>query len=242
MPHRLAHSLGVTRSIAQETFCTIRQLGMLPSDLRTIVPTCQSGADVVLLIHGFMASAGVFRPMRRAIARRTGSVIASFTHPPGWGVKRIAHDLAEVVSQLPEETRVHLVGHSLGGIVARWYVQELGGHNRVRQTFSLASPFGGAPLAGHFPYFVGADLCPKSAVLERIRARAHVGAVPHTSLVAEFDPLLVPIASQSAFGRGEVVIVPGKGHNSLLYDRAVAACIAERMLGSGGPASELRAS
>jgi pimeloyl-ACP methyl ester carboxylesterase len=155
--------------------------------------------------------------MRQHLENDTGAKFASFTHAPGAGIERIAKSLAKIVERIPHCRRVHLVGHSLGGLVARWYVQELGGHARVTQTISLGSPFGGTEVARPFRFWVGADLCRTSPLLARLRARAHEHEVPHTSVVGEADSMVVPCES-AVFPRGEVVVLPGRGHNSLLFD------------------------
>ncbi len=80
-----------------------------------------------------------------------------------------------------------VVGHSLGGVVARFYVQELGGHHRVARTISLASPFMGIPVP---PLLVGADVHAQSELLRRIREKAHEYGVPHTSIVAAEDTVV----------------------------------------------------
>src|SRR5690606_9216363 len=117
------------------------------------------------------------------------------THAPGVGSDRIARSLARLVEKVPAGCRVHLVGHSLGGLVARWYVQELGGHARVTQTISPGSPFGGTERAHPFPFLVGRELARTSSVLARLRSRAHEHDVPHTSVVGELDSMVVPAES-----------------------------------------------
>ena len=217
------------RMWGMETISTLRQAVLWPRDLSPVVPAaCSDGDDVVVLIHGFFASAGAFRPMRARIERETGAHVASFTHAPGQSVRTIARTLARVVDRIPATSRVHLVGHSLGGIVARWYVQEMGGHARVTQTISMASPFGGAPLAGRLPFFVGRDLHVDSATLARLRASPHADRVPHTSIIAGEDHLVVPQGS-GAFHHGEVVVLAGRSHNSLLFDREVVRIVAAQV-------------
>jgi pimeloyl-ACP methyl ester carboxylesterase len=120
------------------------------------------------------------------------------------------------------------VGHSLGGVVARWYVQEQGGHERVAQTVSLASPFGGTERARPFRVLVGRDLCRTSPLLARLRLRAHEHDIPHTSIVADGDAMIVPTES-AVFPRGEVVVLPGRGHNSLLFDPESIATVVGRV-------------
>lgn len=233
-------TLARARVHVTETISTLREVVLMPRDLVPILPkNVAHEDDVVVLIHGFFASAGVFRPMKEALTRLTGAKVASFTHAPGVGIDRIARSLAGLVAKLPAG-RVHLVGHSLGGLVARWYVQEHGGHARVTQTVSLGSPFGGTERAALFPFLVGRDLATKSAILARLRERAHEHDVPHTSFVGGEDIVVVP--NQSAvFPRGQVVRFPRSGHNTLLYDRGsiarVVACVQEHQRAAAGPAS-----
>ncbi len=214
-----------------ETLATLREVVLSPLDLLQQVPAgVRAGDDVVVLIHGFMASAGVFRPMRKAL-EEAGAKVASFSHAPGEGVARIAKQLLRLMAHLPPGARVHLVGHSLGGLVARYYVQELHGARKVTQTISIASPFFGTRHAKHFPFLVGRDLHHESEVLGRLRARAHEHDVPHLSLVAEADRVVVPETS-AMFPAGEVVSFRDKGHNSLLFDPRSIALIVERVRGA----------
>ena len=211
-----------------EVVSTLREVVLMPRNIPPVLPAARPGDDVVVLIHGFLATAGVFRPMKRRLERELGARVASFTHAPGVGVKRIAKQLERLIERIPLGARIHVVGHSLGGVVARWYVQEMEGHRRVAQTISLASPFGGVYVAGKIPVLVGADLEAASVVLDRIRARAHVGAVPHTSIVAERDRLVTGI-DNAILPRSEAVVLAGRGHNTLLYDDEVTRIVLERI-------------
>ncbi len=200
-----------------ETLSTLREVVLMPRDLTPVVPKkARHEDDVVVLVHGIFASAGVWRPMKRTLVERTGAHVASFTHAPGVGIDRIARSLADLVERIPAGARVHLVGHSLGGLVARWYVQELAGHARVTQTISLGSPFGGTQRAHPFPFLVGRELGRSSKLLARLRERAHEHDVPHTSIVGDSDMVVAPIDS-AVFPRGDVLVLPRCGHNTLLF-------------------------
>jgi pimeloyl-ACP methyl ester carboxylesterase len=216
------------RVAKSEALSTLREVSLFRADVLPIVPRALPGDDVVVLVHGFLATAGVFRPMRARIERETGALVASFSHAPGLGVKRIAMQLAKIVARIPHGTRIHLVGHSLGGLVSRWYVQELGGFERVAQTISIATPFGGARLAEKIRVFVGNDLHAASGVLTRLRERAHAHDVPHTSIAGTADHMVTP-SERARFPRGEHLVLEGRGHNGLLFDREaidrVIACI-----------------
>lgn len=212
-----------------ETISTLREVVLMPRDVMPMVPRHLAHEDdVVVLVHGFFASAGVWRPMKRALVERTGAKVASFTHAPGVGIDRIARSLARLIERVPAGCRVHLVGHSLGGLVARWYVQEHGGHARVAQTISLGSPFGGTERAHPFPFLVGRELHRASPLLARLRARAYEHDVPHTSFVGEGDIMVVP-AESAVFPRGEVIAFPRCGHNTLLFHEDSIARVVERV-------------
>jgi hypothetical protein len=215
--------------IGSERLALLRQAVLVPCDLTEVVPQVRAGEDVVVLVHGFMASAGVFRPLRARLEREATARVASFTHAPGTGIRRIARTLASLVERLPRTARVTIVGHSLGGVVARWYVQEMGGHARVAQTLSLASPFCGVDVPA---LFVGADVHFDSDLLRRIRDGASGCEVPHTSIVAGDDTVVAGVRT-ACLGAGEIVVLPGRGHNSLLFDEEVADLVTHRLRALG---------
>ena len=217
--------------VAAEAFATLRQVFLVPRDIRDIVPKVgpqTTTSDVVVLVHGFMATAGVFRPLRERLQREAGAHVASFSHLPGTSVPSIAFSLGKLVARLDPSARIHIVGHSLGGVVARYYVQELGGHARVAQTIAIAAPFGGAPIASRLPLFVGRDIHPQSSLLARLRARAAEHDVPHVS-IAGIDDRTVPHGMALAFPHGERISLAGRGHNTLLFDEEVARIVVERV-------------
>jgi triacylglycerol lipase len=217
----MALPVALEQLIGIERLAMLREVALMPRDLAAVVPEARAGEDVVVLVHGFLASAGVFRPMRARLEREAGARVATFTHPPGVGIRRIARRLATLVDRLPAGTRITVVGHSIGGVVARWYVQELAGHARVARTISLGSPFGGIDVP---PLLVGADLHEESSLLRRIRDRAHLCGVPHTSIIAEDDSVVVGVETAS-LGFGDVVVVPERGHNALLFCEQVAGLV-----------------
>jgi triacylglycerol lipase len=231
MAARVSQARGAADQAVQ-AISTLREVARVRADLLPVLPRAIAGDDVVVLVHGFLAIAGVFRPLRMRLERDAGARVATFSHAPGLGVKRIAQQLARLVDQIPHGTRIHLVGHSLGGIVARWYVQEMGGHERVVQTISLATPFGGARIAEKLRVFVGNDLHAASDVLTRLRDGASSSRhVPHVS-IAGADDLMVSPPECASFATGEVIVLEGRGHNQLLFDREAIDLVVGRVIGA----------
>ncbi len=223
----MALPVALEQFIGVERLALLREVALVPRDLASVVPEARPGDDVVVLVHGFLATAGVFRPLRARLEREAGARVATFTHAPCVGIRRIARRLADLIDHVPLGTRITVVGHSLGGVVARWYVQEMEGHTRVSRTISLASPFRGVNVP---QLLVGADLHEQSELLRRVRDRAHVHGVPHTSVVAAADSVVVGVET-ACLGYGDVVVVPKRGHNGLLFDHAVAAMVIDRLNG-----------
>jgi hypothetical protein len=229
-----SRSAGFSRSAlavaAHEALAYARQGLLLRHDAaEPVIPrSVAPGDDVVVFLHGLFATAGVLRPLRAAIARHRFLHTAALTYLPGPGVPAIAARLGEITAKIPAGARLHLVGHSLGGIVARWFALE-SGDRRVVQTISLATPFGGVPRAAWLGVDTIRDMHPQSPVLRRILLHPGADGIPHLSIVAGADNLVdTPVAH--ALPGGDVLLMEGRGHNTLLFDDEVARAVERRIL------------
>jgi triacylglycerol lipase len=207
-----------------------RQAVLLPRDATApVLPgALKDGEDVVVFLHGLFATAGVLRPLRAAIGRHPGVHTAALSYPPGPGIEELSGRLAAVVGILPRGVRVHLVGHSLGGVVMRYFAQEAQ-DPRIVQTISLASPFAGVPRARVFRFELARDLEPASPIMRRLLLGAATARIPHLSIIAAGDALVRSPISH-AFPGGDVVVMEGLGHNTLLFDEEVARIVERRVL------------
>ena len=217
--------------VGREAAAIARQATLIYRDVRGARPMwVREDRDVVMLVHGLFATAGVLRPLRRDIEERTGAYTTSFTHPPGPGIASIANDIARAVRAIisgSRDVRIHLIGHSIGGVAVRYFVQELGSDPRVVQTMSIGSPFGGAKPARLFPAPVGRDIAPGSSLLQTLAQGARRGLrVPHVS-IAGLEDRVVP--SDAYLAAGERVSVAGCGHNALIYHPRVVAEVVARI-------------
>ncbi len=221
-------NLGVVRRFGREARAFARLAALLPRDVGTVLPDgVVSGEDVVILLHGLFATAGVLRPLGDALRSATGAHVATFTYEPGPGVEELAVRLGKLVERLPEDARLHLVGHSLGGVIARWFVQLQGGDPRVSHTVSLGSPFAGAQRARWMPGSAGKDILPGSPTLRRLTESSENSHVPHFSISASEDAL---VGAHSALPGWGHVVIPSCGHNGLLFDARALRRVADRVL------------
>lgn len=207
---------------------TLLHRGLRPQ--RVQLASHATDVDVVFLLHGVFATAGVFGPIIDRLRQSGIDHIASFTYRPFRTMTWVARELARACGEIPPHARLHLIGHSLGGVAARYYVQSLGGAGRVAQTLSLASPFHGTTVARYIPTEMAREVAPGSPLLAELCAPLPPGQrdVPHLSVVASDDMIIQPPMS-AAFPRGEVVVLDNVGHNGLLFDPRVADLVAERI-------------
>lgn len=231
-------------SLGRELLVLGRQALLLRHDVaRPVLPTgLRPGQDVVVCLHGILATAGVLRPLRKRLQRGLGVATATFSYAPsGHGVEALSQRLGSILGELPERARIHLVGHSLGGVVARYYAVHAG-DERIVQTVSLAAPFAGvgggvAAWGAGLGIELARDLSPQSALLRTLRLRAE-GSVPHVSLLAGEDAVLGAPRSHALPGC-EVIVVKHCGHNGMLYhDEALhelERLVGERCLPAEGP-------
>jgi triacylglycerol lipase len=223
----------VTRG--REVAAFARQAWLLRHDTgESVVPVlARDGDDVVVFMHGLFATAGVLRPLRSAIARYPGIHSTALSYAPGPGVVVLAERLAALIDSLPRGARAHLVGHSLGGIVMRYFAQEMG-DPRVVQTISMASPFAGVPRARLLGFGGAKDLDESSPLLRQIVLGAERAShVPHLSIIAGADTL-VRSPTVHALPFGDVVVLHDCGHNALLFDDDVVKIVAARVLDRRG--------
>lgn len=104
----------------------------------------------VLLVHGFAGTKSCWFALTRAL-RAQGVIVDAINYAPlGISVEGLADRLAVKVAGLLSETgadKVHLVGHSLGGVVIAQAFADGRLTGQVDTVVTIAAPFGGLPSA-----------------------------------------------------------------------------------------------
>jgi pimeloyl-ACP methyl ester carboxylesterase len=189
----------------------------------------EDGEDVVVCLHGLLSTAGVLRPLRARLDRHPHLHTATMTYPVGPGIAALASRLGALLDDLPAGARIHLVGHSLGGVVVRHFAQ------RVLQTISIGAPFAGLPHAARLGVEIARDMDRQSPLLRSlVLGSQRALALPHLSLVAEHDGVL-PAPLSHALPGGDLTVIRRCGHNGMLLHAEVIAAVERRVLELAAP-------
>ena len=216
-------------------------------------------AAPVLLVHGFGANKSNWLLVRRAIEQAGFRRVHAVNYNPlAADIPELARRVAERVEALRRHyavDHVHLVGHSLGGVIGR-YAVSVDDTPGVATCVTIASPHGGVRLARHgsplarlSPLAAGLQLRPDSDVMRRLRQAAASGP-GDTRYVAYYSNLdLIVAARRAMIVEPELeatnVLVKDHGHLSIMLSRRLATSVVaqlgavEGLAGYGAPVRQL---
>ncbi|MEZ0092152.1 esterase/lipase family protein [Streptacidiphilus sp. EB129] len=177
----------------------------------------------VLLLHGLFDNRAVFTQLRRSLRGHGWQHVHALNYSP---VTVDIPSAAELLGRHVLHTRkvyggerVAVVGHSLGGLIARYYVQHLDGAEHVHTVVTIATPHEGTRLAGLLrPLPIARQLQPDSSVFARLRAPAPNCDTRFVAFWGDLDPLILPRTGAQLLHpdlRAENVLVAGSGHVTL---------------------------
>ncbi len=211
----------------------------------------EAATTPILLVHGFIDNHAIFTVMERALRRRGFQTLSAYdygllTH----NIPRAAVRLGETIEKLATKSgheRIHVIGHSLGGLIARYYVQRLGGDSYVRTLVTLGTPHHGTQLAWIAPLLPPVrHLTPRSPVIRELAEPAPDCRTRFIAFHSDIDPLIVP-SSNARLEHPDLnarnIAVRGVGHLSMPHNGRIAFTIAGalRQLDHDGAAAPLNA-
>ncbi|MEU6356961.1 alpha/beta fold hydrolase [Streptomyces sp. NPDC047072] len=236
------HLLLYPSGIAQERRAPLPRPSA-PEDGTAQLPT--EAKPPVVLLHGFIDNRSVFVLLRRSLAQHGRQQIESLNYSPlTCDIRAAAELLGRHIEGICERTgsrEVDIVGHSLGGLIARYYVQRLGGDLRVRTLVTLGTPHSGTrvvPLADAHP--IVRQMRPGSDLLEELSRPAPGCRTHFVSFWSDLDHLMDPPETACVDHpdlHAQNVRVTGIGHLALPVHPAVATGI-RQVLDTASPAGE----
>jgi pimeloyl-ACP methyl ester carboxylesterase len=187
----------------------------------------------VLLIHGYLATRGSLALLERRLTDK-GHLVLSYrlgllnTADIGESAALIARKIESIAAQTGLD-HMDIVGHSMGGLVALYYLKRLGGRRRVRRLVML-----GTPVAGTWSALLGVATIPLG--------RASLQLLPHSQFLRDLAQAPLPEGVEivcisgdrdhlappsSTFLKGVRHICLPTNHAGLLVDERVARVVGE---------------
>lgn len=186
---------------------------------------------VAVTVCGLGDTAGTWSRLHQALLDDGLAVAPMVWNPVGASMDALAERVTATARQAMAEAgtdRLHLVGHSIGGVIARWAVQRGGLHGAAETVTTLASPHRSAPLAR-----LARRWMPLAAELEHAgrttdAAERDAAGARWTAVVVHND-WVVPAGRQSlvALPGATNIHIAGTDHVGVLdHDRTLATVLA----------------
>ena len=187
----------------------------------------------VLLVHGINDTGAVFNKMASYL-REQGLSVHTVDLVPNNGAEvldKLAQQVANYISTTFEaEQPFDLVGFSMGGLVSRYYIQRLGGIDRVQRFITISSPHKGTIVA-YGTWLAGAvQMRPNSDFINDLNSDVEMlKQLNFTSIWTPYDLMVLP-AESSQIGIDKEVILPVILHPLMLTDIRVLRIVAKALI------------
>jgi pimeloyl-ACP methyl ester carboxylesterase len=194
----------------------------------------------VLLVHGYLGTPDCWSRLVPQLHR------AGFVTLFGLGYNSLASTIpvlaadvvraAETAMHEAHADHIHLVGHSLGGLVIRYAVQRLGLSPTVGAVVTIATPHHGSHLAAVAPGVVGAQMRPGSSLLAHLPPLSATSGVSWLVVDSAQDIVVsktttsAPSAPHGPDGVVRYRLVEGRGHQAVLRSAELGRTVVDHLV------------
>ncbi|PPD49267.1 MAG: lipase [Methylobacter sp.] len=182
---------------------------------------------IFVLVHGINDTNRKFKTMQTAFENGGHRcIVPSLTPKNGSkGLEFLARQLSDIIDAEVGVAPFCLVGFSMGGLISRYYLQELGGHKKASHFFSISAPHHGSVLAYLSGNLGAKQMRPNSVFLQSLwQSSARLQNVACYSYWTPFDLMILPAAS-SVWAQAVNIKVYALCHPLMAADRRVIADI-----------------
>ncbi|GEM_PF-3197554 len=183
----------------------------------------------VLLVHGYLGSPTVWTPLVEQLHD------AGFSNVFALRYNTLTSAIPDIAAQLERaayeamgrtgEDGVHVVGHSLGGLVTRYAVQCLGLAARARGVVTIATPHRGSAFAYAALGAAGPQMRPGAELLATLPPLRSSGGVEWLVVDAAHDV----VAPRTPHDGVRGAVIPSWGHQAILRQPAVARVVTDHL-------------
>ncbi len=218
------------RAIAIESLSYVAQTVLFPFGYLRSRHRTRRARDLrtLVFVHGLQANRASFFPLQAYLAARGYRRQLSFNYPSRGSIEALALRLKREVDTQIKGGRIDIIAHSMGGLVARFYLQQLGGARRVDRLITLGTPHHGTEASVYIPQALVRQLHPQSPLIQRLNALPLPEHLQIATFGAGGDVLVLP-RSSALWPEGQGEMLPGHGHLSMLLAPKVMRAVARSL-------------
>jgi triacylglycerol lipase len=175
----------------------------------------------VVLVHGIKDTGAKMQRIADRLQQLGRKTYSIDLHPKNGSLELqlLAEQLRGFIDrEIGSTTIFDLVGFSMGGLVSRYYVQRLGGWERVQRYVTISAPHQGT-IAAYFGWGLGiAQMRPQSDFLRDLDKDVEIlSKLEFTSIWTPFDLIILP-ANSSQLPVGRDISLPILAHPLMVCD------------------------
>ncbi|AFZ31900.1 hypothetical protein Glo7428_3422 [Gloeocapsa sp. PCC 7428] len=187
----------------------------------------------VLLLHGRISSHLQMSKLADYLSH-LGWHTYSLSFEPSTGELGLEHWARQIEDYISRnfslEQPIDIVGFSMGGLAGRYYLQCLGGVNRVQRFISISTPHRGTWTAYLLSHIGCRQMRPNSPFLKMLDRHIEcLASVSCTTIWTFFDVVILP-ASSSILPIGNSVQIPVIWHDCMPFSNRVMQVVAEALI------------
>ena len=187
----------------------------------------------VVLVHGFLETGSTFKMLRRRLEKCGCEVyVPRLCHTDARGglANLAAHLKQDIDAKFGLTSPLSIVAFSMGGLVSREYLQNLGGAARCENFITISSPHHGTLAAWLYPTLGAKEMRPGSQFLADLRrTEERLGKIPVTSYRTPLDLIILPPTS-SVWERAQNLEFPVILHPLMLTSDRVLTDVERRLV------------
>ncbi|HEX7262418.1 MAG TPA: alpha/beta fold hydrolase, partial [Luteolibacter sp.] len=184
-------------------------------------------------VHGFMETGSTFKTLQQRLEKRGFECYAPrLLHTDGRGglENLAAHLKQDIEAKFGQQQPISIVAFSMGGLVSRHYLQNLGGAARCKNLITVSSPHNGTKAAWIYPSQGAKEMRPGSSFLTKLHGtQDRLEKVQVASYRTPLDLVILPPTS-SVWDRTENREYPVLLHPMMLTSRRVLDDIERRLI------------
>ncbi|MBI5116263.1 hypothetical protein HZA56_07285 [Candidatus Poribacteria bacterium] len=218
-----------TLGIAEEILATFLVVLFYP--LGYVLKECSRtglrwGERPIILCHGYNHNKSAFVILGHRL-RNAGwnNLVAPNFGPASESIPCFAGQLSEKVKQAMSQTgcdKVDLIGHSMGGLVVRYFIEKLGGSCCVETAITLGAPHRGTKMAALGIFRSARQFRPDSDLIKDLCETPHQhNAVNMVSIWSEFDNIVLPPENALLPEPANAIMIQNVGHIAMLFSGKV---------------------